>query len=473
MRVITLLLFIGLSTSSILAQPGDAQQKNTNDNNLQNIKIQLQELLQRMSMLEKEHAAQVDSLNQKIKLLSRANIPATESKNKKSTGDDLEALRHAAMTEAEKEIGADQKLEEITFESGNLGLQAINPEISVTGDMLHFYRDGDDVQTTSDVVFRGMGLHFEAYLDPYSRFKAAVPVNENGAELGEIYFARFGIVPNTNLTLGKFRQQFGVVNRWHKHAVDWFDFPLVLRMVFGPGGLNQTGISIDWHGAIGQTVHEFIFQATDGDNPLILGRNEKNRPSLLAHYKLYRDLSTSTYMELGGTGFVGWNDTWETAVDTISETLPAYVYGMDFTIVWEPIDRMRYRSLEWRTEAYMVDKEILTPDGSGKDHIKPWGFYSSILAKLNRRITANLRFDYYQPEIKSYAELPVPQLSQVVTTEDAHRQQIGINLTWSQSPFVKFRAGYAYSSGQGTGADESTVRLQMVFAAGPHKHERY
>jgi len=339
--------------------------------------------------------------------------------------------------------------------------------------MLQFFREGDDVQTTSDVVFRGMGLHFEAYLDPYSRFKAAIPVDENGAELGEVYFTRYGVVANTNVTLGKFRQQFGVVNRWHKHALDWFDFPLALRMVFGPGGLNQTGLALDWNGAIGQTTHELILQATDGDNPLILGQNEKNRPSLLAHYKIYKDLSPSTYVELGGTGFVGWNDKWETTIDTTSKTMAAFVYGVDLTLAWEPLDRMRYRNIEWRSEAYIVDKEILAPDGSGKDHIKPWGFYSSLLAKLNRRITVNLRFDYYQPEIKEYANFLNLSPSQIVTTADAYRQQTGINLTWFQSPFVKFRVGYAYASGRGTGADENTVRLQMVFAAGPHKHERY
>jgi len=473
MRVITLLLLIGIFVSPVLAQSGSAQQETLNEKKPQNIEAQLQELMQRISILEEKHAAQVDSLKHEIQLLNRSSVATTESKDEKSTGNDLEALRRAAMTEADKEASVEQQPEETTFKSGNLGLQAMNPEISVTGDMLHFYREGDDVQTTSDVVFRGMGLHFEAYLDPYSRFKAAIPVDENGAELGEVYFTRYGVVANTNVTLGKFRQQFGVVNRWHKHALDWFDFPLALRMVFGPGGLNQTGLAFDWNGAIGQTTHELILQATDGDNPLILGQNEKNRPSLLAHYKIYKDLSPSTYVELGGTGFVGWNDKWETTIDTTSKTMAAFVYGVDLTLAWEPLDRMRYRNIEWRSEAYIVDKEILAPDGSGKDHIKPWGFYSSLLAKLNRRITVNLRFDYYQPEIKEYANFLNLSPSQIVTTADAYRQQTGINLTWFQSPFVKFRVGYAYASGRGTGADENTVRLQMVFAAGPHKHERY
>ncbi|MEJ2722834.1 MAG: hypothetical protein P8181_17100, partial [bacterium] len=60
-----------------------------------------------------------------------------------------------------------------------------------------------------------------------------------------------------------------------------------------------------------------------------------------------------------------------------------------------------------------------------------------------------------------------------VTTSDAYRQLVGGWLTWWQSPFVKFRGGYSYENGTGTGPNTHYVMLQMVFAAGPHKHERY
>jgi hypothetical protein len=45
--------------------------------------------------------------------------------------------------------------------------------------------------------------------------------------------------------------------------------------------------------------------------------------------------------------------------------------------------------------------------------------------------------------------------------------------TWWQSPFVRFRVGYAHERGSGMGADEHIATFQTVFAAGPHKHERY
>jgi hypothetical protein len=399
-----------------------------------------------------------------------------EGEDKTTEEEDLEALRRAAEAESEKdEEETDEAEDEEVFKSGNLGLQALNPEISVTGDMLGRFQSGSDDLPTSETEFRTLGIHFESYLDPYSRFKAALPFSIVEAELGEAYFSRYGFLWNMNLTLGKFRQQFGIVNRWHQHALDWFDFPLALRGVFGPGGLNQIGLTLDWSASTGSLVHGLMTQVTSGRNPLVFGQNADNRPSILGRYTLYRDLSTSTYGQIGLTGLWGWNDTWATVDSTLESTQSTAVYGADFVLMWEPTDRMRYRNIEWRTEGYYLDKGILAPDGSGPDQLKPWGLYSLVQMKVSRTVEVGVRYDYFSPDTKEYASINDElDLGPHATTEsDAYRQLMGGWLTWWQSPFVKFRGGYSYSNGTGTGPDVHAVVFQMIFAAGPHKHERY
>jgi len=394
--------------------------------------------------------------------------------------DELEALRRAAEAESKKEKKVEDTAEETTFKSGNLGLQALNPEISVTGDMLARYQSGSDELPTSETAFRTLGLHFEAYLDPYSHFKVAIPISVVEAELGEAYFTRYGILWNMNLTLGKFRQQFGIINRWHMHAIDWFNFPLALRGIFGPGGLNQIGLSLDWSGATGPVTHGVWAQVTDGRNPQVFGQNSDNRPSILGRYVAYFDASPSTYVQLGVTGLAGWNNSWSTVdtagtVTNFEETRSAAVYGAEFVVMWEPTDRMRYRNIEWRTEGYYLDKGIYALDGSGADQIQAWGFYSQLYTKVSRTIEIGGRYDYFAPDTKEYAAI-TPEMSlapQAVTESDAYRQLIGAWFTWWQSPFVKFRGGYSYEEGIGTGPDVHFVTFQMVFAAGPHKHARY
>ncbi len=397
----------------------------------------------------------------------------TEEKKKKGAveeEDELEALRRAADAEAKKEEDKEEA-KETTFTSGNLGLQALNPEISVVGDMLGNYQSGSDEIVNWDTVFRTLGIHFQGYLDPYSQFKVALELSPIEAELGEVYFTRYGIPGNFNITLGKFRQQFGVVNRWHKHGLDWFDFPLAVLSIFGPGGLNQIGAHIEWGASTGPITHGLLTEITDGTNPSMFGQNAKNRPSILARYHAYQDLTSSTYLDIGLTGLFGWNDAWGEEEDAFSETKPVYVYGADLVLMWEPTDRMRYKNIQWRSEAYLADKEIYAPDGSGFDRVKPWGLYTLLQSRLSRIFEVGVRYDYYAPDAKSYADESLALLA--VTTDGAYRNLFGGWVTWWQSPFVKFRGGYSYSDGKGTGSEVHLVTFQMVFAAGPHKHERY
>jgi len=390
----------------------------------------------------------------------------------------IDAIRKAARTEIAADSPEEGKDE--AFTSGALGLQKLNPEISVTGDFLWSSHDSESADTGSDFLFRVLGLHFEAYLDPFTKFKAAVGMNQSGAELGEAYMTRFGMLPHVNLTLGKFRQQFGVVNRWHKHGLDQVDFPLALRQVFGPGGLNQTGASVD--SSIPSVLgfsHELTVQVTDGENGRVFGENADNAPSSLAHYKIYRDLTDSTYAELGFTGLYGQNNEWQVLDATEDKSLDTTVAGVDFTILWEPTDKMRYRNVTWRSEAYFLDKEVLAADGSGEDTISAWGAYSYLESKVSRTLVLGVRGDYFVPDTKEYAEYTSDAGTAIslsplaVTDDDSCRWQVGPYITWHQSPFVHFRAEYNRQDGDGTGPEENVVWLQCIFAAGPHKHERY
>ncbi len=386
---------------------------------------------------------------------------------------ELTGLRRAAGAELAE--AAEYGVPETTFTSGALGLQKLNPEISISGDLLWAYRNDRAAATTSDFQLRGLGVHAEAYLDPYTRFKAALEFHENETELGEAYMTRFGLAPGVNLTLGKFRQQFGVVNRWHKHGLDQVDFPLPLRQIFGDDGLNQVGVSADWTAPeLAGCSQELVVEVTDGQNGRVFAENTDNQPSFLAHYKVYRDLTASTYAELGFSGLYGRNNAWTVAEEPIDRTLDTFVFGADLTVLWEPTHRMRYRNATWRTEAYGLNKTILAPDGSGEDTVSAWGLYSYVESMVSRTVVLGVRGDYFEPDVKSYAGAEDTGLGPLAVTEDGtYRWQVGPYVTWNQSPFVHFRAEYNHQDGSGTGPEDDVFWLQCIFAAGPHKHERY
>jgi len=461
--IILTLLFLMLFTNLAAAQE--------KDRDIEQLNAKILQLQQQFVEMQKKHDGEINALKQEINELA-------DKTAKPKAKDDLAALRELAKVKATKDVIAEKDLEEPTFKSRSLGLQALNPEISVTGDFLFSTRQDSTSDQSSDFDFRTLGIHVESWLDPYTRFKAAIPVTEDETKLGEGYITLYDIADDLNLTLGKFRQQFGVVNRWHKHALDQVDFPLALREIFGNGGLNQSGVSLDWlMPPAGDASQQLTFQVTDGSNSRLFGENTSNRPSLLAHYKNYRDLSKDTYMEWGLTGLAGWNDQWEinspaTTQDSREET---FVLGADLTVLWEPTEKMRYKNIEWRSEAYWMNKDILAPDGSGEDTINAWGLYSYLQTKISRTVDIGIRGDFYVPDTKSYADISSDlSLSPLaVTSDNPYVWQISPYITWWQSPFVKFRAEYDYSNGKGLDNPEHVIWFQAIFSAGPHKHERY
>ena len=466
MRKILIVLILLIVTVSAYTAP--AQSSN---NDIEQLNTRILRLQQQIIEMQKKHDAEINALKEKVDELAG-------QADKQKAGDELAALRELAKARATEGIIAEEELEGTTFKSRGLGLQALNPEISVTGDFLFSTRQDTTSDQSSDFNFRTLGLHLESWLDPYTHFKGALEFHEDETELGEAYVTLYNVSDDLNLTLGKFRQQFGVVNRWHKHGLDQVDFPLALRQVFGNGGLNQSGLSMDWMmPPSGDTSHQFTFQITDGSNSRLFGDNTSNRPSLLAHYKNYRDLSKDTYLEYGLTGLVGWNDQWEigspsTTQDSREMTT---VLGVDFTVLWEPTEKMRYKNIEWRSEAYWLNKDILAPDGSGEDTINAWGLYSYLQTKMSRTIDIGIRGDYYVADTKSYANCPgcTPLSPLAVTSGNPYLWQISPYVTWRQSPFIKFRLEYDHSNGKGIDNPEDIIWFQCIFSAGPHKHERY
>jgi len=435
------------------------------------LKRMVQQLQRQMAEMQRRHEEEINRLRQELAKL-KEKTEAAEAER------ELAALREAAQQEAgEAALAPEVPPEEMTYKLRGIGLQALNPEISVAGDFLACYRHNRADRRRSDFDMRSFDIHIQSYLDPYTRLKAAIGIHEHDAELGEAYLTRYGLLPNVNLTLGKFRQQFGVVNRWHKHALDQVDFPMPLRMIFGEGGLNQTGLSLDW--AMPQlwgASQALTVQLTNGENDRIFGQNDRNTPSLLVHYKNYRDLSKDTYLEFGLTGLLGWNQNWTITQGQTTyrkhDSRPATVLGADLTLLWEPTERMRYRNVVWRSEAYLFSKQIEAPDGSGSDTLTGWGAYTYLQSKVSRTLELGLRLDYYEPDTKAYADLgDLAPLA--VTRSGACRWGISPYITWYQSPFVHFRVEYDHTDGRGMGPAEDILWFQAIFAAGPHKHERY
>lgn len=460
--------------------------------NVSQLEARLAALENRFVEMQSDYQQQIASLTAQIDLLKgSAPVAAASPADQQSPAElapiddsdsELLALRQAAAVEsrsAEATLPAKTSDEERRFIAGDLSRQAENPEISIVGDFVYRLQSIDNQRQNSDATMRNLGVHYETYLDPYTKFKGAVPVKEDISNIGEAYITRYGLTPNLNFTIGKFRQQFGIVQRWHMAGLDQNEFPLAMRRVLGDGGLCQNGISLDWQlGASGRTTHELTMQLTESTNQRLFAGNTRGMPSMLLHFKAFRDVNVDTYRELGLTALAGVNDQWSVnragVVAQIDETRPVYGFGLDFTHLWEPTDNMRYRNFMWRTEFYGVRKEILRPDNGDRGSVTAWGGYTNLHWKLDRQLESGLRIDYFEPDSQKYAAVPGLALAPLAVVADSPNEwQFCPYLTWNQSPWVKYRLEFNYKSGNNMGPDERRLMLQCIWSAGPHKHDRY
>ena len=94
---------------------------------MQKMNSKILELQEQILEMQKKHEAEINSLKEQINQLSDDIV-------KQKDEDELVALRQLAKSKTEEKAVPEEKYEEKIFESGSLNLQALNPEISVTGD---------------------------------------------------------------------------------------------------------------------------------------------------------------------------------------------------------------------------------------------------------------------------------------------------------------------------------------------------
>lgn len=392
-----------------------------------------------------QEVSQLDSLKHRIKILEEK-IDKTELEN--------------LLKEANKIAEQKKETKSKTFKGGQRSLQSLNPEISVAADAFGLFINNDNGFTESarsGMHFRVAELQVQSTLDPFSTAKVILEFKPEEVEFAEAYVTWNRVLPDISLTVGKFRQQFGVVNRWHAHSHDQFKFPLPLTTILGGEGLNQMGVSIDWlMPSVIAHSNLLTVQITNGQNDHLFAGEAFNFPVILGHLKNYYDLSQDTYLELGLTGMMGSNNFRGYEADSLilESNRNTKLAGLDLTLLWEPTNRAKYHSLLWRTEFYYADKEL-----PFDENIESLGWYSYVDYKFGRNWHAGIRYDYTQPF--------------ETDNDDKSIYQIVPYITWWQSEWVRLRLQYNYLKGDNVDIDNQTLRMQLTYAMGPHKHERY
>lgn len=414
---------------------------------------------------------QIDELTRQLRAVQEQLLALTAQQDAHTEESEIDHFRQAAAAEATREASSEEVDTGTQFSSGTRMQPQLNPELSVTGDL--FLLGGDNLRT--ELQPRHFELDLQAYLDPFTKMHVVFGYEgahaawgygeeahdehsgeedehedmhahdeEGGFSLEEGYIVWLQLPGDTSLTVGRKRQQFGTLNRWHLHALPQTDYPWVIQESFGTHGLAGTGLSLDWlMPKLWADTNELTVEVMNGDNDIAFAGSDWKKPTVLAFFKNYWDLSPNTYFELDLTGMHGVTDH--------DGDLDHDFLALDLVYDWYPLGRELYRGFQARA---MVLKSWM--DLEGGDRHGAWGGYIYGQFKFARGWIAGLRGDWVQDQREIGAEF----------------WGLSPYLTFWQSEFVRLRGQVSYRDHNWYGAD-TRLELQITFAAGPHKHESY
>jgi hypothetical protein len=412
-------------------------------------------------------AARLDSLRTELEVL-RARLDSLEGvvvrgqaedlNQEEDTTDAIARLRSAAQAAAGDAAADTVAQGSQDFVGRARSLQALNPEISLNGDLYGSIHS--DNPRSENFIPREFEFTFVSALDPYARAKVFLTVEEDGGRIevfpGDLreadgaavgveegYVEWVALPGGLRLKVGRFFQQFGQLNRWHSHALHFQSRSLPHLAFIGEGALAQDGASVHWLLPTGGSgAYEATVELTRSRNEVLFG--EAHSLSYLGHMNAFWQLSPSTDLDLGLSALFGdYRD--------VDGRYDNRLFGAEMAFNWAPPQQSLYRGIVVRGGVMLSDPEAVR----GLRGESAWGIWSLAEIKLSQQWVAGGRYDWVEnPEDPSEsAWLASP------------------TLTYWQSEYVRLRAEYDILGNPGKTTRQFTLRI--TFAMGPHKHETY
>lgn len=218
-----------------------------------------------------------------------------------------------------------------------------NPSVSVIGNFLGVAGQ-NHVATLPTAALRESELGLQAVVDPYMRADFFISFGEHDVSVEEGFATFTSLSGGLLAKVGRMRAGFGKINTLHLHVLPWPDEPLtVVNLLGGEEGWIGTGVSVARLFPLpGDTFSEATVQVFQGTADGLFEAKKRSDLAYNGHYRVFRDLTESTNLDLGLSYGVGHNGTSDSALTRLE--------GTDFTLRWKPLQHGNYRSASLRGE---------------------------------------------------------------------------------------------------------------------------
>lgn len=341
-------------------------------------------------------------------------------------------------------------VQEEKTDGGHRDHSALDPDISFGGDYYFSYGSSESDynrlpsefgEGTGKLSLREMELGLESSLDPSTMGKAYISFGHEGAALEEGYLVWLAGPLNMNLKLGKFKNSYGIMNRYHTHDMPQFDRPFMISNFFTKETLKGVGVGANFQlPSITARVNELDLEVVSCCDGLSFTSEGKHNILYVAHLKNHWGLNESTNAELGFSGAYGYNDS--------AEKYRTAIVGADLRMRWQPHGKEECRGAEWWTEALFSRREEF------EENIESWGLFSLLRIRLGARWHCGCRFDY----------------SQMYNDSSAEEFGGSLAIDFQQSESVLLRLQYTRVE-RNFDEDDDRLILQTNWSMGPHDHK--
>jgi len=311
-----------------------------------------------------------------------------------------------------------------------------NPAISLVGNFLAVGGQGRDGELPN-AELRESEIGFRAVVDPFARADVYLAFGEEGVEVEEGYVTLTALPWQLLTKVGRMRTRFGKVNTLHLHTLPWADQPLPVTNLLGEEGWISSGVSVGRLIPLGNTFSELTVEVLRADAEGLFESESASDLAWNTHYRVFRDLSDSTNLDLGLSYGFGPNGSEAGAETRLS--------GLDVTWRWKPLGQGRYRGAVVRGEVYRSERE---QPGGRQDAL---GWYLSADYQLARRWSLGGRYEW----------------SERATDASLRDRGEALLLTFDPSEYLRLR-GELRRRDLAEGRSVTDFLLQLQFSIGAH-----
>ncbi len=389
----------------------------------------------------------LDELEQRLKVLQEDH------------GEEIDELQ-AQIDELQEEVDGLESSTPSTWDQVTESFSALNPSITIFGNFIGrlddkkvFNEEGDRIDDR--FLLRETELDFRAAISPFADGVVTVAIEseapgefETVVEEGYLVLKKIPGLEKTPLgltvTAGRFRSVFGRVNRLHTHDLPWTTRPPSLQTFLGEEGFVREGVSGDMFLPTpgDDNSLKFTLQVVNGGGLPVADQNRSNDLAFVGRLGWFFDLSSEQTLEIGASTYQGKYDQ-EGSLDT-------RLWGLDFNYQWRPQGGGSGRSHLFGGELYYAS--IDQAGGSPRSH--PFGGFVWAQVQLNSNLYLGGRADY----------------TETLLDDQIEQQNYAIYLSHYTTEFLRLRVGYERGIGDIKALDNLDsffVEANFVFGSHP------